>query len=227
MMPFRLLVVATTLALAPLAAQAELESQNEKFSYALGFQIASQIKQRLQQDNLEIDGDAFSQAVSDIMGDVEPRLTQEQMQAALSAEQERRQQEMEALAQENLQASEAFLAENRDRDGVKETDSGLQYEVLEEGDGASPAEEDTVVVHYQGTLPDGTVFDSSRERGEPASFQLSGIIPAWQEALPMMKEGGKWRLYVPPKLAYGQQGAGNVIGPNQALVFEIELLEVK
>jgi FKBP-type peptidyl-prolyl cis-trans isomerase FklB len=136
---------------------------------------------------------------------------------------------MEEAAGNNLEASEKFLAENAERDGVTVTESGLQYEVLESGEegAASPTLEDTVEVHYHGTLPDGTVFDSSVERGQPASFGLQHIIPAWQEALPMMKEGDKWKVVVPPSLGYGEQGAGGDIGPNQALIFEIELLDVK
>ena len=139
------------------------------------------------------------------------------------------QKKMEEKAGANLEASETFLKENGAREGVTTTDSGLQYEVLASGEegAASPTLEDTVEVHYHGTLPDGTVFDSSVDRGQPATFGLQHIIKGWQEALPMMKEGDKWKIVVPPALGYGEQGAGGDIGPNQVLIFEIELLDVK
>ena len=136
---------------------------------------------------------------------------------------------MENLDQANLKEGQAFLEENADKDGVEVTDSGLQYQVLESGDeGAqSPTLEDTVEVHYKGMLRDGTVFDSSIERDKPAVFGLKHIIPGWQEALPMMKVGDKWKLFLPPELGYGEQGAGGDIGPNEVLIFEVELLDVK
>ena len=139
------------------------------------------------------------------------------------------QKKVEEEAGKNLEASEKFLADNAERDGGTVTDSGMQYEVLASGEegAASPTLNDTVEVHYHGTLPDGTVFDSSVEREQPATFGLQQIIPGWQEALPMMKEGDKWKIVLPPSLAYGEQGAGGDIGPNQVLIFEIELLDVK
>ncbi|MCH9784023.1 MAG: FKBP-type peptidyl-prolyl cis-trans isomerase, partial [Gammaproteobacteria bacterium] len=142
---------------------------------------------------------------------------------------EARQKKMEEQAQANLEEGQAFLDENADKDGVEVTDSGLQYQVLESGEeGAqSPTLEDTVEVHYKGMLRDGTVFDSSIERDKPAVFGLKHIIPGWQEALPMMKVGDKWKLFLPPELGYGEQGAGGDIGPNEVLIFEVELLDVK
>ena len=122
--------------------------------------------------------------------------------------------------------SEAFLTENGKRSEVKTTDSGLQYEVLEEGDGPRPEAGDQVVVHYTGKLIDGTVFDSSEERGEPATFGVTQVIPGWVEALQLMKAGSKWRLFIPSQLAYGPQGAGGVIGPNQTLIFDVNLIKV-
>jgi len=124
-------------------------------------------------------------------------------------------------------AGEQFLADNADRDEVKVTDSGLQYEVLASGDGETPSASSTVKVHYHGTLIDGTVFDSSVNRGEPIEFPVNGVIAGWTEALQLMKTGDKWKLYIPHNLAYGAQGAGGVIGPYQALIFEVELLAVK
>lgn len=122
--------------------------------------------------------------------------------------------------------SKAYMEENAKKDGVVTTDSGLQYEILEEGDGATPKATDKVIAHYEGTLIDGTVFDSSIERGEPATFPVNGVIQGWQEVLQMMKEGGKWRVVIPGNLAYGPQGAGEMIGPNETLIFDIELIAI-
>jgi FKBP-type peptidyl-prolyl cis-trans isomerase len=132
----------------------------------------------------------------------------------------------ERQGQENLETGNAFLEENKERPEVKVTDSGLQYEVLQEGDGPVPAEDDRVRVHYHGTLIDGTVFDSSVERGEPAVFGVTQVIPGWTEALQMMPVGSKWKVYLPSDLAYGERGAGGDIGPNETLIFEVELLEI-
>ena len=126
----------------------------------------------------------------------------------------------------NKQIGEAFLSENAKREGIKVTESGLQFEVLTEGNGATPAASDKVEVHYTGKLIDGTVFDSSVERGGPAMFGVTQVIPGWVEALQLMKEGDKWRLYIPSDLAYGSQGAGGIIGPNSTLIFDVELLRV-
>ena len=132
-----------------------------------------------------------------------------------------------AAGEENQAKADAFLAENKSKEGVIELENGLQYEVLQEGTGATPTVEDQVTIHYHGTLLDGTVFDSSVDRGQPATFKLSGLIPAWQIAVPLMKEGGKIRIYSPPALAYGPRGSGSgSIGPNEALIFDIELIKV-
>ena len=130
------------------------------------------------------------------------------------------------MGEQNARAGEAFLTENGKRSEVKTTASGLQYEVLEEGDGPRPEAGDQVVVHYTGKLIDGTVFDSSEERGEPATFGVTQVIPGWVEALQLMKAGSKWRLFIPSQLAYGPQGAGGVIGPNQTLIFDVNLIKV-
>jgi FKBP-type peptidyl-prolyl cis-trans isomerase len=132
----------------------------------------------------------------------------------------------ERQGQENLETGNAFLEENKERPEVKVTDSGLQYEVLQEGDGPTPEESDRVRVHYHGTLIDGTVFDSSVDRGEPAVFGVTQVIPGWTEALKMMSVGSKWKIYLPSNLAYGERGAGGDIGPNETLIFEVELLEI-
>jgi FKBP-type peptidyl-prolyl cis-trans isomerase len=127
-------------------------------------------------------------------------------------------------AQKNLADGEKFLTENKTKEGVKTTESGLQYKVLEAGEGPSPKAGDTVTVHYRGTFVDGTEFDSSYQRGEPATFPLTGVIPGWTEALQLMKKGSKWMLFIPSELAYGERGAGNRIPPNSTLIFEVELL---
>ena len=127
---------------------------------------------------------------------------------------------------ENLEEGLKFLAENRDKKGIVETASGLQYKILEEGDGEKPSPTDEVKCHYHGTLIDGTVFDSSIQRGEPAVFPVNGVIQGWVEALQMMSAGSKWRLFVPSDLAYGERGAGGAIGPNTTLIFDVELLEI-
>jgi len=130
------------------------------------------------------------------------------------------------LGEKNKKEGEAFLAENKKKEGVKTLPSGLQYRVIKEGTGKSPKAADTVVCNYRGTLIDGTEFDSSYKRGEPATFPLNQIIPGWTEALQLMKEGAKWQLFIPANLAYGEQSTG-IIGPNSVLIFEIELISVK
>ena len=140
---------------------------------------------------------------------------------------ERQQAEAAEKGKINRQAGEAFLAENAKRPEVKVTPSGLQYEVIEEGDGPTPTAQDSVTVHYTGKLIDGTVFDSSVERGAPATFGVSQVIPGWVEALQMMKTGSKWRLFIPSQLAYGPNGAGPVIGPDSTLIFDVELIKIE
>jgi FKBP-type peptidyl-prolyl cis-trans isomerase FklB len=135
-------------------------------------------------------------------------------------------QRREEMGRRNLTQGKAFLAENAKREGVKELPSGLQYQVLAEGKGASPKSTDTVTVHYRGTLVDGTEFDSSYARNKPATFRVEGVIPGWTEALQLMQEGARWKVFIPPMLAYGERGAGR-IGPNSTLVFEVELISIE
>ncbi|HCE38873.1 MAG: peptidylprolyl isomerase [Alcanivorax sp.] len=207
----------------------ELKTEDQKASYALGFRSAEQMSAM---KNLDLE--AMIAGLRDGFGDEsESRLGDEDLDQLIRDYQTRmmeaRQQEQEEKAQKNLEESQAFLEENAGKEGIETTDSGLQYKVLESGEeGAeSPTLEDTVEVHYKGSLVDGTVFDSSIERDKPAVFGLKHIIPGWQEALPMMKVGDKWQLFLPPELGYGEQGAGGDIGPNQVLIFEVELLDVK
>lgn len=212
--------------------EVKLESDDQKASYAIGFKTGEQMQGRMGEE-LGMDVDAFLAGMGDGMrGGEERQFSDEELEEILTAFQERKMEEQQAAMEQELAENEAkgakYREENAARDEVTETESGLQYEVLTAGEegAASPAAEDTVKVHYHGTLIDGTVFDSSVDRGEPATFPLGGIIKGWQEALPMMKVGDKWRIVLPPALAYGEAGAGSMIGPNETLVFEVELLEV-
>jgi len=202
----------------------QIETDAQIFSYALGLRIG----RNLQGQGIgEVDARALAAGVQDVLADAEFRVPIDELQAAVQAYQDQLESERAAVAERNKRASEEFLASNRGKDGVVELDSGLQYKVLREGQGERPSKEDSVVVHYQGRLVGGEEFDSSYARGEPASLNLARTIEGWQQALPMMKEGAKWRLFVPPELGYGAQGAGERIGPNQALIFDVELIEVE
>ena len=170
-------------------------------------------------------------SIVDALSNAEPKLSTEEqgqvMQAFQMEMQGKQQAAAEVAGETNRVAGQAFLAEKESADDVQKTESGLLYKVLVEGDGASPKATDTVDCHYRGTLIDGTEFDSSHSRGQSASFPVNGVIQGWQEALPMMKVGAKWELYIHADLAYGNQGAGNDIAPGAALIFEIELLAIK
>jgi FKBP-type peptidyl-prolyl cis-trans isomerase len=207
-------------------AEVTLDTPNKRLSYG----VALGLGRNMASDGMEMDIDAFTLGLRDAFSGAEQRLSQEEIQAEMVAFQEKLQAEQEAernaQASSNAEAAEAFLAENAQREGVVTTDSGLQYEILEEGDGVTPGPEDTVEVHYRGTLLDGTEFDSSYKRGEPVTFGVGQVIAGWTEALQMMPAGSKWKLFIPPELAYGAGGAGQVIGPNAALTFEVELLSV-
>ena len=201
---------------------ANLETDKEKFSYTVGIQIGSNLKQ-----GDDIDLPALQAAIADAYEGKEYQLSADQMQQVMSQYQERKFAERVEQSSSNKKAGEDFLAANKSKDGVKVTDSGLQYKVLKAGSGNSPKPSDNVKVHYHGTLIDGTVFDSSVDRGEPIVLGVGNVIKGWQEALGMMKEGDKWQVFIPSELAYGEQGAGNTIGPNSALVFDIELIEIQ
>ena len=205
----------------------KLESLIDKVSYSIGLNIGKDFKAQ----NIEVNPDLLARGIKDAISDSKPLLTEEEIQEAVGTFQQERMAEAEAMAKEmgekNLKEGEAFLQENAKREGVVALPSGLQYEVIEEGTGKSPKPGDEVTVHYRGTLVDGTVFDSSYERGEPVTFPVEGVIPGWTEALQLMKEGAKWKLFIPPALAYGERGAGQVIGPNATLLFEVELISVQ
>ena len=201
----------------------KLETNAQKMSYGIGLNIGRQ----MQREGAELDADAIAAGIRDVMSGAEQKLSMEDIQAAFMAMQEEAERKQKALDDEAAQASEAFLAENAKREGVKVTESGLQYEVITAvAEGESPKATDRVRVHYHGTLTNGDVFDSSVERGEPAEFPVNGVIRGWVEALQMMKPGEKWKLTIPADLAYGARSPSPRIPANSALVFEVELLEI-
>ncbi len=204
----------------------ELESPEDRISYTIGMDIGRSLAEQDMDLNLEM----LVEALQATYRGEETRLTEEEALAERDAFMQRRQQQMESQQAEeavsNLEEGQAFLVENAERDEVTETASGLQYRVIEEGSGRSPAETDRVTVHYRGTLIDGTEFDSSHGRGEPATFALNQVIPGWTEGLQLMQEGATYEFFIPADLAYGEQGRPGPIGPNSTLVFEVELIEV-
>jgi FKBP-type peptidyl-prolyl cis-trans isomerase FklB len=202
---------------------AGLKSDKQKFSYAVGFQIG----QNLKRQNLDLDTKSFTQGEQDAISNAKPRLTTEEMQAAVQTQQKKEMEKQEVLMKKNLEAGQAFLEANKKKEGVIALPSGLQYKIITDGKGKQPKSTDTVVAHYRGTLTNGTEFDSSYKRNEPATFPVTGVIKGWQEVLPLMKEGAKWQVYIPTELAYGTRGAGSIIGPNEALIFDIELVSIK
>ncbi len=204
-----------------IAEDAELTTDNQKFSYGIGLQIG----QGIAQQGVDIDQNALIMALKDALNGQEPRVSLEELQKVMTKEEQKMQQKQMAAADKNKQIGQAFLDENKKLDSVKTTASGLQYRIIKAGTGAKPTTSDSVTVHYRGTLIDGHEFDSSAERG-PATFNVGGVVKGWQEALPMMKEGGKWEIFIPSDLAYGPTGAGAAIGPNETLIFEIELLSI-
>jgi len=202
------------------AAEASLESEQDKLSYGLGLIIGERVLKNYGEINQELLVEAMRAHIDG--GDT--KMTIEEAAAALQAFEQK---EAAAKASEAKQAGVAFLADNAKRDGVTVTESGLQWEVLQAADGDKPGIDDTVSVHYVGTLIDGSEFDSSIARGQPASFPLKGVISGWTEGLQLMNIGSKFRFVIPSDLAYGQRGAGQSIGPGETLVFEVELLEIK
>ncbi len=199
----------------------------DKISYALGMSMGNNFKAS---GINEIDVTDFADGVAAVFSGAKAKMTYDEAKEVIRqyfTEMEARQQaEAAKLGEINAKAGKEFLAENGKRAEVKTTATGLQYEVIKEGDGAQPAATDQVEVHYTGKLIDGTVFDSSEERGVPATFGVTQVIPGWVEALQLMKAGSRWRLYIPSDLAYGPNGAGGIIGPNATLIFDVELLKV-
>ena len=199
----------------------------DKLSYALGMSMGHNFKGT---GIKTLNSADFAAGVASVYDGVKPEMTFDEAKRIVNEYFAKLEAEMQAEAAKQGEVTrkhgEAFLTENAKREGIKVTESGLQYEVLESGKGDSPKASDNVEVHYTGKLIDGTVFDSSVERGVPASFGVTQVIPGWVEALQLMHEGDKWRLYIPSDLAYGPNGAGGVIGPNMTLIFDVELLRV-
>ena len=209
-----------------LAQDLKLENDTQKASYLIGRNIG----ESMQADGLALDLDLLFAGLKEASAGTESQISEEDAQEVMmkfqSEMQEKQQAAAAAAAAESALASAAFLEENLERDGVVATESGLQYEVLTEGEGAKPVATDTVKVHYHGTLQDGTVFDSSVDRGEPVEFPLNRVIPGWTEGLQLMSVGSKYKFFIPSALAYGEAGSPPNIAPNSALVFEVELLEI-
>jgi FKBP-type peptidyl-prolyl cis-trans isomerase FklB len=204
-----------------------METTEQKVGYALGRQIGGDFATQ----EINVDAATFFKGFESAFKKEDSEMTEAEMNEVMMAFQQemmaKQQSQVDEAAKENVEKGKTYLADNAKKDGVITLDSGLQYKVLTEGNGKMPAATDTVVTHYEGTLIDGTVFDSSIKRGEPISFPVNGVIKGWQEALQLMTEGSKWELFVPAELAYGPAGSPPVIGPHATLVFTVELLEVK
>jgi FKBP-type peptidyl-prolyl cis-trans isomerase len=206
---------------------AVLKTQKEKVSYGIGVDLAKTFRSQ----GIEVDLDLLVRGLKDglsggklLIPEADLRTVLAEFRAELM---QKRAQEMKLAAEENRKKGEAFLAENSTREGVMTMPSGLQYKILKLGSGRTPTEADTVEVNYRGTLINGTEFDSSYRTGKPATFKVAAVIPGWIEALKLMPVGSKWQLFIPPQLAYGERGAGSDIGPDETLVFEVELLAIK
>ncbi len=202
----------------------KLESNVQKFSYAIGLQLGDNLKN---EGILDLDEDALAQGIRDYLDGNDLKLTPEEIRQAVVAYQQEMLEKNLALAEKNREAGQAFLEKNGERDGVVVLDSGVQYEVVEKGAGDNPTETDVVMVHYRGYLLDGSEFDSSFSRGEPTELEIAQVIPGWQQTLQLMKVGSKWKVWIPSDLAYGLRGAGSRIGPNEMLHFDIELISIK
>lgn len=213
-----------------------LKTEQQKVSYAIGLNIANNLKQMKQQAGFAVDADLVAQGLKDALAGSKLKMSNEDVQATMQAFSQKMQTkqkeamaaheaEMKKAGDKNIEDGKAYLAANAKKDGVKTTKSGLQYKVITAGKGPKPKATDTVTVNYRGTLISGKEFDSSYSRGEPATFAVNAVIPGWTEVLQLMPEGSKWEVTIPSDLAYGPGGAGGDIGPNSTLVFEVELLK--
>jgi FKBP-type peptidyl-prolyl cis-trans isomerase FklB len=218
------------LALIVLAAGAEAAGpakpadDNGRQGYTFGYQLGARLRSQL----LDVDTKSFLRGMQDALSNAKPALTEQEMNQARQQFQKSALQKRQVQAEMNRMRGEAYLAQNKSKPGVKVLMSGVQYRVLKEGSGESPKLTDTVTLNYRGTLVDGTEFDSSYSRDKPVTFEVNGLIPGWQQVLPLMKKGAKWQVVVPPSAAYGERGTpGGPIGPNETLVFDIELLDIK
>ncbi len=199
-----------------------LKTQKEKLSYIMGVQAGNDMKRQF----IDVDPAIFAKGMQDAMLGNKLLMSDQEAKDVGATYEKERAEEKKKLAEKNKQEGAVFLAENKKKAGVKTLPSGLQYKVIKEGTGKTPKATDTVVTRFKGTLINGTEFASSYQRNEPATLPVTGVMPGWTEALQLMKEGSKWQLFVPPELAYGEQGAGP-IGPNTTLIFEVELVAVK
>ncbi|MCB1722346.1 MAG: FKBP-type peptidyl-prolyl cis-trans isomerase [Chromatiaceae bacterium] len=195
----------------------------ERYSYTMGVRLGQLLRA---QGISQLDSASFAQAIDDVLNERTLRLSTDEMRQAIVDQQRLLAEQRAAKAADNLRAGQEFLARNATNADVVALPSGLQYRVLDKGDGEQPGADDTVRVHYQGTLIDGRVFDSSIERGEPAEFPLAGVVPGFREALSLMHVGDRWQVFMPSTLAYGEKGAGADIGPNETLIFEMQLLDI-
>jgi FKBP-type peptidyl-prolyl cis-trans isomerase FklB len=213
------------------AAAPALTTRKQKFSYALGMDIGNKVGPSLKQQSVDVDPALVSQGMKDAMTGAKTRLTTEEAQAVLKEMQaevtKQRQEKMQAVSAKNKEEGEAFLAANKSKEGVVTLPSGLQYKILTAGTGPKPTATDTVVCNYKGTLINGTEFDSSFKTGQPATFGVGQVIKGWTEALQLMPVGSKWQLFIPSNLAYGDRGAGQQIGPDSTLIFEVELISIQ
>lgn len=229
-MKFRLGVILCIVFVASLVHAEEksaVTSKKDKLSYSIGMNIGHDLKRQ----SIDIDPDMLAKGLKDAFSGGQTLMTEDEARQTLADFQKemvaKQQESMKVTGEKNRKEGEAFLSANKKKSGVKTLPSGLQYKIIQEGKGESPKATDTVTVNYRGTLIDGTEFDSSYKRGQPATFPVNGVIKGWTEALQMMKEGAKWELYIPSDLAYGERGAGNLIGPNAVLIFEVELVSIK
>ncbi|RJQ23104.1 MAG: FKBP-type peptidyl-prolyl cis-trans isomerase [Nitrospiraceae bacterium] len=205
-----------------------LKTQRDKVSYGIGMDIGNSLKKQ----SIDVDPDILSKGIKDMLSGKKPLMTEEEFRETMTnLNNEMMAKQMEQLkerGEKNRKKGEEFLAENKKKEGVVTLPSGLQYKVIKEGAGEKPKATDTVSVHYRGTLTDGTEFDSSYGSGQPVTLKVNGVIPGWTEALQLMNPGSKWQLFIPSGLAYGERGAGRgEIGPNETLIFEVELLSIK
>lgn len=209
------------------AEELELKGKREKVSYSMGIDLGTKLKKQ----SVDFDYDIFIRGLKDALSGSKSAMSEQEIKETLTGFQKeliaKQAEQIKVIGEKNKKEGEAFLEENKKKEGVVSLPSGLQYKILTEGTGKTPKETDTVTTNYRGTLIDGTEFDSSFKRGQAATFSIKGIIPGWKEALMLMKEGSKWQLFIPPQLAYGDRGAGQAIGPNSTLIFEVELLSVK
>jgi FKBP-type peptidyl-prolyl cis-trans isomerase FklB len=205
----------------------ELKDQKDKVSYSIGMNIGNNLKKQ----SIEVSPDILLQGIKDALSGGKTLMTEKEVNETMMNFQKevmaKQQARMKELAEKNKKEGEAFLAENKKKEGVITLPSGLQYKVIKEGDGKIPTINDTVTVNYRGTLIDGKEFDSSYTRGQPVTFPVKGVIPGFSEALQLMKVGSKWQLFIPSNLAYGERGAGEEIGPGATLIFELELVSIK